>query len=145
MKVSRNRAIKHTKVMYHELEELDNLVTNNKNLTANQMKTSLNLRASSRTVQKYLNLLGWRKIRVKYCQYVSKKNRIARLIFCKFCLLSFQDDAFQYSIFLDKCTVMMVKNAPTQWFRDAPGEIRLVGKYKHETSVHIIGAISRRG
>ena len=30
-----------------------------------------NLRASSRTVQKCLNLLGWRKIRVKYCQYVS--------------------------------------------------------------------------
>ena len=64
MNVCKNRTIKHTKVWYHELEELDNLVTNNKNLTANQMKTSLNLRASSRTVQKYLNLLGWRKIRV---------------------------------------------------------------------------------
>ena len=40
---------------------------------------------------------------------------------------------------------MMVKNAPTQWFRDAPGEIRFVGKYKNETSVYIIGTISRRG
>ena len=100
-KVSRNRTINHTKVTYNELEKLDNLVTNNKYLTANQMRNLLNLRASTRTVQKYLNLLVWRKIRVKYCQCVSKKNRIARLIYFKFFLLSFQDSSFKFN-FLDE-------------------------------------------
>jgi len=87
------------------------LVENNKNLTTPQIKNSLNLRASTRTVQKYLNRLGWRKIRVKYCQFVSRKNKIERLNFCNFCLLA--NDSFDFSIFLDECTVMMVHNAPT--------------------------------
>ena len=56
-------------------------------MSAKRAKAKLNLRASSRTVQKYLNALGWRKIRTKYCQYVSIKNRIERVLFARACLI----------------------------------------------------------
>ena len=31
------------------------------------------------------------------------------------------------------------------WYRERPDQIKLVGKYQHEATVHVLGAISRRG
>jgi hypothetical protein len=39
----------------------------------------------------------------------------------------------------------MVHEPKSYWYRERPDRIRLVGNYQHEASVHILGAISRRG
>lgn len=91
----------------------------------------------------YLKRLGWKRIKTKYCQFVSSKNRIERYIYCRLCIAGFE--TFYYSIFLDECTVEMVHESKAKWFRQSPDEIKLVGKYQHEASVHILGAISKRG
>lgn len=91
----------------------------------------------------YLKRLGWRKINTKYCQFVSEKNRIERIIFCKFSI--FTNDCFEFSIFLDECIVQMVHESNSFWYKEGSGEIKLVGKYQHEATVNILGAISRRG
>jgi len=44
-----------------------------------------------------------------FCQFVSKKNRIERVIFCNMCKLN--EENFDYSIFIDECTVSMEKTA----------------------------------
>ena len=46
---------------------------------------------------------------------------------------------------MDECTVELVRNGSFYRAKTAPDQIKLVGKYAHETSVHIIGYISRRG
>ena len=108
-------------------------------------KQRQNLWVSSRTVQKYLNILGWRRVRTKYCQLVSPKNRIERFFFAKVSLEF--EDKFLDSIFIDESTVQMNKNASTIWYKVISGETRLglIGKYKHAASVHILGGISRKG
>ena len=54
---SRSRAIKHTKITKEELNALDRLILRNRGMSAKRAKAKLNLRASSRTVQKYGKLL----------------------------------------------------------------------------------------
>ena len=88
-------------------------------------------------------MCGWKKIKTKFCQIVSVKNRVAHVIFARFCLD--YKNSFDYSIFLDECTVEMCHEPRAIWFKERPNKIKLVGKYQHEASVHILGAISRRG
>ena len=70
------------KITEAELETLDQLIILNKETTALQAKRELNIRATPRSVQNYLNKLGWKKIVIRHCQFVSDKNRIERIIFC---------------------------------------------------------------
>jgi transposase len=108
-------------------------------------KNRLGLRASARTVQKYLRRLGWKKRSSKFWQYVSIKNRIERMIFAKMYLTSGLN--FDNSIFIDESTVQMNINGPKHWSRRELGEPRngLIGRYSHPASVHVLGGISRRG
>ena len=62
------------------------------------LKSKCKINAASRTVQKYMNLLGWRKIKKKTCAFVSIKNRIERLIFARFART--MNDEFNESIFI---------------------------------------------
>jgi hypothetical protein len=39
---------------------------------------NIHLEMSHRSFRRYLNALGWKKIRNKYCQVVSKKNHLER-------------------------------------------------------------------
>jgi len=68
-KKSETRAKGHTKINELELELINRKVFKNRHLTAANIKDSLNIRASVRTVQKYLNLLGWSKVRTKLAFY----------------------------------------------------------------------------
>jgi hypothetical protein len=40
-----------------------------------------NLNVSTRSIQRYLNIMGWEKVRTKYCQAVSLKNSRERIAF----------------------------------------------------------------
>lgn len=60
-----NRAILHTRVTQQELIDIDRAVYRNRELTGPQLKASLNLRSSVRSVQRYLRRLGWRKVENK--------------------------------------------------------------------------------
>jgi hypothetical protein len=51
-----------------------------RDLTALKLKQSIGLRASTRAVQNYLNLLGWNKRRTGFCQILSPKNSIERVV-----------------------------------------------------------------
>ena len=52
-----------------------------------------------------------------------------------------------HSIFSDEATVPVDCNASRIWYKPLPEETRLelIGRYKHLTAFHCIGAISRRG
>jgi hypothetical protein len=60
-KPSISRALAHTKVTMDELKAIERRVRINRELTALHLKQQLHLQASTRTIQKYLNVLGWRK------------------------------------------------------------------------------------
>ncbi len=68
---------------------------------------------SSRSIQKYLNKMGWKKVRTRRC--AAEKNRIEKKIFEK--LFIDLGERFDNSIFLDECAVLMDKNGKTQWYR----------------------------
>ena len=53
-----NRDIKNTKVTEQELKQLDRKVFKQRHLSAAKLRAKIQIRASTRTVQKYLNLLG---------------------------------------------------------------------------------------
>ena len=86
-----------------------------------------------------------KKVRTKYCQFLSAKNRIERVIFCELCLTVRLN--FNHSIFIDEITAQMDKNGNMIWYKSDENETRLglVGRYKHIPRVHVIGGISRRG
>ena len=137
------RAINHIKMTYSQVNALKRLVARKKGISAKKAQSKLHLRVCVRTILNYLKKLGYRKIRTKYCQIVSHKNKFERIIYCKFCLLT--NELFELSIFLDECTVELCYESKEFWFRDEPGKIKLVGKYQHQATVHVLGAISRRG
>jgi hypothetical protein len=87
--------------------------------------------------------LGWKVIRTKYCQYVSLKNRIELYIYAQICLLTYE--RFLNYIFVDECTVQLCQHGSIYRYKDRIDKIKLIGKYKHEASVHVIGGISRKG
>ena len=97
------------------------------------------LRVTARTVRKYFIRLGSRTVRTKYCQFVSNKNRYKKL--AKICLLS--QEKFYYFIFI--WVYDWDRHGSFFWAKDSPNQIKLVVEYSHEASIHIIGAISRRG
>ena len=142
---SLNRNVALTKISEQKLNRLEQLVFENRGFSAVQCKNRLNLQASTRTVQKYLRILGWKKIRSKYCQFVSIKNRVERIIYSSFCIAT--NDKFANSIFIDESTIQADTNSNKVWYKPIPGETRhgLIGKYQHPDSVHVLGGISRNG
>ena len=74
---------------------------------------------------------------------VSIKNRIERFVFA---LKYIQNEfSFDHNIFIDEATVRVDKNGHTAWYGQIEGESGLFGRNAHETSIHVIGGISRRG
>ncbi len=100
---------------------------------------------SHRSIRRYLNALGWKNIRSKYCQVVSKKNRLERIAFANVALAF--NDKFLNSILIDESTVQSTKNAHKIWNKKFPDETRLglIEKFSLPESVHVIVGISRRG
>ena len=64
-------------------------------------------------------------------------------MYSQVCLL--YHERFRFHIFMDECTVELVRHNSFYRMKDSPNQIKLVGRYAHETSVHVIRAISRRG
>lgn len=56
------RAKGHTKVNAIELELINRKICENRHLSAGNKRDSLGIQVSTRTVQKYTNLLGWSKV-----------------------------------------------------------------------------------
>ena len=52
----------------------------NRNFSARMLRSKCKINAASRTVQNFLKLLGWRKIKKKTCAFVSIKNRTERFL-----------------------------------------------------------------
>ena len=65
--------------------QLETRVSADRGLTSEQLRDSIGIQASARTVRRYMNLLGWRSVRIKFCQYVTLKNRIERVVYASFC------------------------------------------------------------
>ena len=134
-----------TKITEYELNRLNKAVYRDRGLTSRKLKNLLNIQASHRSIRRYLNALGWRKVKSKYCQIVSLKNRLERIAFANNALLF--NDKFMNSIFIDESTVQATKNAHKIWYKPFPDETRLglISKYAHLESVSVLGGISRKG
>ena len=74
-----------SKITENELKRLHYTIYHHREYTALRLKNKLNLRASVSSIRRYINLLGWRKIRTRYCQIVSVKNKIERWLFSRLC------------------------------------------------------------
>ena len=96
--VSRNLA--NTKVSMQQLNYLNSITTKNRFITARILKNKLKIAVSIRTVQKYFNLMGWRKIPSRFCQFVHRVNRIKRVIYANICLsINYK---FDCTVFIDE-------------------------------------------
>ena len=61
------------------------------------------LTASTRTINRYISQIGWRKVNTKYCQIVSPVNRLKRFIY--YCMAKLNNDNYEDVIDIDECTV----------------------------------------
>ena len=134
-----------TKITEYELNRLNRAVYKDRSVTSRKLKNLLNLQISHRSIRRYLNILGWKKVKSKYCQIVSLKNRLERIAFANNALK--YNDTFMNSIFIDESTVQATKNAHQIWNKPFPNETRLglISKFAHLESVNVIKGISRRG
>ena len=82
----------------------------------------------------HLNRLGWRVIKMKYCQFVSNKNLYERFIYARICLIT--HEPFLYHILMDECTVEFVRHGNFYRAKTATNQVKLVGRYAHESSIH---------
>jgi len=82
---------------------INNALLNKPCLTAGKLKKDLRLVASTRTISKAINLMGWRKVQTKYCQIVRPVNRLKRFIFA--CMAKRFGDNYDDAIVIDECTV----------------------------------------
>ena len=134
------------KITLRDVKLVHKLIFYNHELTAKSIKRILNLNIAERTIQKLIHNLGWRKIRTRYCQIVSGKNRIERLLYARHC--KFVHERFNDCIFEDETTVELRYTSFKRWFKSKlPGENSrgFVGKYAHNIKIHVVAAISRLG
>jgi hypothetical protein len=120
---STNRNIAHTKVSHGELGKLNEYVERNRFITARIVRNKLSVNVSVRTVEKYFNLMGWKKTRSKYCQAVSRVNRIKRIIYANICLKIKYN--FDCTVFIDESKIQASKNAHRKWHKKNVNETRL--------------------
>ena len=118
--VSRNLA--NTKVSMQQLNYLNSITTKNRFITARILKNKLKIAVSIRTVQKYFNLMGWRKIPSRFCQFVHRVNRIKRVIYANICLsINYK---FDCTVFIDESKVQASKHAHKKWHKNFAKETR---------------------
>ncbi len=82
----------------------------------------LNLDVCERTIQRVIHNLGWRKVRVRtrYCQIVSSKNRIEEFIYARHC--KFVNEKFDNCILEDETTVELRYTSFKRWCKKLPDE-----------------------
>ena len=128
---------------------LNKAVLKNPFLTAQQLQTKLSLTASKRTIRRYLNKLGWKKVRTSYCQVISDENKVKRFTFA--CLVKLYKDYFEDVLAIDECTVEL-RNTTYKMWNKTNGKTKIlrtnngkIGKHKHNLKVHLFGGVSRKG
>ncbi len=104
---------KHRLVTNRGLLALNNCLINNSQFTAKQLKISLVLTASTRTITRYCNKLGWKKIRTRYCQIVSFNNRVKRFIYA--CSAKLNKETFHNTIHIDECSIELRFTTIKNW------------------------------
>ncbi|CAF0866537.1 unnamed protein product [Brachionus calyciflorus] len=136
---------KHCRVTIRQLKSVDRAIERNREVTSKFLKRRFGLAASERTVRRYINLLGWRYRKTKYCQAVTIKNRIERLFFCYMC--TFTNDHFDDVIFIDETTIEVKYYSRQRWYKSYEGvpTRQRVGLYKHNAKIHVLAGISRKG
>ena len=82
---------------------INKVLLKNPFLTATKIKIELVLTASTRTINRYIGMLGWRKLNTKYCQIVSPVNRLKRFNYC--CMCKIHNEQYDDVIYIDECTV----------------------------------------
>jgi hypothetical protein len=130
---------------------INNVLLKKPCLTAGKLKKDLRLVATTRTICRAINLMGWRKVQTKYCQIVRPVNRLKRFIFA--CLVKRFGENFDDAIVIDECTVELRIFNPTNWRKDGQPSAEIadhqwweIGKKpKHNVKVHLFGGISRKG
>ena len=70
------------------MKRLGRLVYDQRDISAYLAKESLGLESYSRSIQRYLNSLGWVKVRTRFCQMVSHRAQIEKIIFSNLCLIT---------------------------------------------------------
>ncbi|CAF0965122.1 unnamed protein product [Brachionus calyciflorus] len=121
------------------------MIEKNREYTSRKIKESLRLRCSQRSIRRYIQTLGWKYRKTKFCQAVSVKNRIERLFYCFMCL--FTNENFDDIIFIDETTVELRFYSRQRWVKNLendPSKGR-VGVHKHNPKIHVLAGISRRG
>jgi hypothetical protein len=91
--------------------------------------------ASFRSIRRYVNMLGWRRVETKYCQIVSFDNRVKRYIYACCCKLF--NEIYEDVIDIDECSVI-IRLAGFKNYRKTSSDILRavggkVGKPKHST------------
>ena len=90
-KESSTRGRRHCKISERDIKKLDKMIYKNRELTAKKLKRLLRLSSSERSVRRYIQALGWKFKRTQYCQAVSPKNRIERIIYCFMCTITYEN------------------------------------------------------
>ena len=110
-----------TKITVSDLIRLNRAVNRDRSLTSIKIKNLFNLEISERTICRYYNALGWKKVRAKYRQTVTLKNR-REIIAYVYAAFAFRDTD---SIFIDESTVQATKIAYKIWNKPFANEKRL--------------------
>ena len=105
---------------------MDQIVTKNPGISARRaLKRSIGLRVTVRTVRNYLNRLGWHVIE----RNTVSLYRLERFIYARLCLIT--HEPFIYHIFMDECTVELVRHGPFFRLKEAPNQIMVDMLIRH--------------
>ena len=104
----------YAKISRRDLKRLHKLVYNNRSITVVRIKQVLNLQhISGSTISRYLKKLGWCKIASKYCQLVSKKNKLRRNFYALLCKRT--NEQFRNHLFVDETSIELRFHTYRRW------------------------------
>ena len=97
-----------------------------------------NLNVSTRSIQRCLNIMGWEKVRAKYCPGVSLKNRRESIAFAT--MANHFNDQFDNLICIDESAIKYTRNAYKIWNKPFVHETRLglQEKYPHFLNAFLV-------
>lgn len=122
----------------------------NNELTSKEISARLlkvfNVKLTTSYVSLIRKSLGWTARRLKYCQLISHKNKIARVKYCLEALRSCE--TFHNVIFTDETSVELAADGRIFFYKSTSEFSHLPAKRmkpKHAYKVHVWGGISYRG
>jgi transposase len=131
------------KITQEHKDEINEWINSDREITSRvlvkNLRSRFNVTISLSQLCRVIKKLGWEKERTKYCQIVSKVNKVKRVGYAFLCQIT--DKRFENCIFIDESSIKIELHTLFRWYKSGEKK-RKCGVPKKPLKVHVLAGPS---